>query len=78
MAKLEMEVCPLMGICPIDFKNAYNCFTEENMKCRVGLKLWIKRLEKKEKIMYNLLEKLEGSHNLCFTNYYIIHFWLYY
>ena len=78
MAKLEIEECPVMRICPINFKNVYYCFTEKNMKCKARIKLWIKQLEKTEKTMYNLLKKSEGSHNLCFTNYYIIHFWLYY
>ena len=78
MTKLEIEVCPLMGICPINFKNTYKCFTENNTECYVHFRLWIKELENTLLIMKNYVKKSERSYNLCFTNYYIIHFWLYY
>ena len=78
MAKLGIEVCPIMRVCSINFKNVYNCFTEENMKCDIHLKLWNNGIEEITKSMRDVFKKSVGSHNLCFTNYYIIHFWLYY
>ena len=67
-----------MKTCPIMFKNVYTCFTEENLKCIGCKELWVREWGEFMRDVYEFFKKPEGSHNLCFTNYNIIPFWLNY